>query len=242
VVRAVAFDYRDTLAEFRWDDGLWRCGVAAMLAAVGADAAQAERAAALLRAGFADRDPADLTEVDYTAVVTAVLGELGVDAPAALVRRGIEAEYRMWAPARHVHPDALALLDGVRAQGLRCAVVANTFDPPGLFRADLGAQGIAERVDAIVLSCELGVRKPHPAVYAAVTGALGVAPGEVLFVGDRFSDDVAGPRAAGMQACLAAWYRHDPGGRGRCVPICTEPLHVLEIAAGLVRSGSPGKI
>jgi hypothetical protein len=53
---------------------------------------------------------------------------------------------------------------------------------------------------------------------------------------------VAGPLAAGMRACLAAWYRHDPVVAGRSVPICTEPLHVLEIAAGLVRSGSPGKI
>ncbi len=242
MLRAVAFDYRDTLAEFRWDDGLWRRGVAALLAAVGGDAAQTERAAALLRGRLADRDPADPAELDYAAAVTAVLGELGVDAPPPRVRRGIEAEYRAWAPARHVHPDALALLDGVRAQGLRCAVVANTFDPPGLFRADLRAQGIGERVDGIVLSCELGVRKPHPAVYAAVCGALGVGPGEVLFVGDRVSDDVAGPLAAGMRACLAAWYRHDPADRGRSVPMCTEPLHVLEIVAGLVRSGSPGKI
>jgi FMN phosphatase YigB (HAD superfamily) len=242
VLRAVAFDYRNTLAEFRWDDGLWRRGVAALLAAAGVDAGQTGRAAALLRGRVADRDPADLAELDYAAAVAAVLGELGVDAHAPLVRRGIEAEYRAWAPARHVHPDALALLEGVHAHGLRCAVVANTFDPPGLFRADLRAQGIAKRVDAIVLSCELGVRKPHPAVYAAVSGALGVAPGEVLFVGDRVSDDVAGPLAAGMVACLAAWYRHDPGDRGRSVPICTEPLHVLEIVAGLVRSGSPGKI
>jgi putative hydrolase of the HAD superfamily len=242
VLRAVAFDYADTLAEFRWDDGLWHRGVGALLAVAGVDAAQTGRAAALLRARFAGRDPADLTELDYAATVAAVLGELGVDASPPLVQRCIEAEYRAWAPARAVHPDTLALLDGVRQRGLRCAVVANTFDPPGLFRADLRAQGIAERVDAIVLSCELGVRKPHPAVYAAVIEALDVAPGEVLFVGDRVSDDVDGPLAAGMHACLAAWYRRDPGARGRSVPICTESLHVLEILAGLVRSGSPGKI
>jgi FMN phosphatase YigB (HAD superfamily) len=242
VLRAVAFDYGDTLARFRWDDGLWHRGVEALLTVAGVDAAQTGRAAGLLRARFAGRDPADLAELDYAAAVAAVLGELGVDAPPLLVQRCIEAEYRTWAPARAVHPDTPALLDGVRERGLRCAVVANTFDPPGLFRADLRAQGIAARVDAVVLSCELGVRKPHPAVYAAVVEALAVTPGEVLFVGDRVADDVDGPLAAGMHACLAAWYRRDPGDRGRSVPICTEPLHVLEILAGLVRSGSPGKI
>jgi putative hydrolase of the HAD superfamily len=242
VLRAVAFDYRDTLAEFRWDDALWRRGVRALLLAAGADPAAAPRAGELLRLRFAGRDPDELRELDYPAAVAGMLAALGVPATPAAVRSGIEAEYRAWAPARQVQPDTPALLDGVRARGLRCAVVANTFDPPDLFRADLAAQGIAERSDAVVLSCELGVRKPHPDVYAAVATALAVAPGEVLFVGDRLTDDVAGPVAAGMRACLAAWYRRDPGTPPVSVPICTEPLHVLEILEGLVRSGSPGKI
>jgi HAD superfamily hydrolase (TIGR01493 family) len=242
VLRAVAFDYGDTLAQFRWDDGLWLGGVRAMLAVAGADEAATGRAAQALRRRFADRDPADAAELDYAAAVGEVLADLGVSPTTDLVRRCIEAEYRFWAPARHVHPDAVALLDGVHERGLRCALVTNTFDPPGLFRADLDAQGIGERMDAIVLSCELGVRKPHPAVYAAVVDALRVDPADVLHVGDRLRDDVAGPAAAGMRTCLAAWYRLDPGDRERSVPICTEPLHVLRILEALVGSGSPGKI
>lgn len=163
-------------------------------------------------------------------------------ADAGTVDRCVEAEFRVWAPARHVHPDAPALLDGVRRRGLACALVANTFDPPALFRADLDAQGIGGRMDATVLSAELGVRKPHPAVYAALVERLGVDPAAILFVGDRLADDVDGPAAAGMQTCLAAWYRRDPGSAGRAVTICTEPLHVLEILEALVGSGSTGKI
>ena len=165
MLSAVAFDHGNTLAEFRWDDGLWRQGVGAMLAVAGGGPAQIGSAAAGLRRRFDRRDPADLTELDYPGVVAEVLIELGLTAPPKLVRRCIEAETGQWAPARHVHPQVLALLDGVRALGLRCAVVADTFDPPGLFRADLAAQGIAERVDAIVLSSELGFRSPRPQVY-----------------------------------------------------------------------------
>ena len=241
-MRAVAFDYRDTLAEFRWDDDLWRRGVRAMLEQAGVDGGETERAAALLRARFGGRGEGPLRELDYSAAVGEVLSTLGVHASAGRVRRCIEAEYRAWAPARHVHPDALALLDGVRERGLRCALAANTFDPPPLFRADLRAQGIAERVDAVVLSCELGVRKPHPAFYKAVAASVGVDPADMFWVGDSISDDVLGPAAAGMRACLAAWYRLDPGDRGDSVPICTEPLQVLGILEALVGSGSPGKI
>jgi FMN phosphatase YigB (HAD superfamily) len=241
VLEAVAFDHRDTLAEFRWDEGLWRQGVRALVAAAGADPILADRVGEGLRGRFT-RGEAGLAELDYPAAVSAALAEAGAGAPPAAVRRGIEAEFRAWAPARHVHPDTPALLDGVRRLGLRVAVAANTFDPPGLFRAGLDEQGIGARADAVVLSCEVGVRMPHPRFYAAVLHALGTDAGAVMFVGDSFADDVAGPSEAGMRACLATWYRKDQEAAGRGVTICTEPLHVVQILEGIVESGRAGKI
>jgi FMN phosphatase YigB (HAD superfamily) len=241
VLEAVAFDYRDTLAEFRWDEALWRRGVEALVAAAGADPGRAGEVGEGLRRRFT-RGGADLAELDYPAAVAAALAEAGIDAAPAAVRRGIEAEFRAWAPARHVHPDTPALLDGVRALGLRAAVAANTFDPPDLFRAALAEQGIGDRVDAAVLSCEVGVRKPHPRFYSAVSEALGVERGAVMVVGDTFTDDVAGPAGAGMQTCLATWYRKDQEAVGRGVRMSTEPLHVVQILEGIVESGRAGKI
>jgi FMN phosphatase YigB (HAD superfamily) len=241
VLRAVAFDYRDTLAEFRWDEARWRRGVEALVAAAGGDAHAAGRVGEGLRRRFAGTD-GDPAELDYPTAVAGALRDAGIGAAPAAVQRGIEAEYRSWAAARHVHPDTPALLDGVRALGLRSAVAANTFDPPGLFRADLLAQGIGGRVDAVVLSCEVGVRKPDPRFFAAVAEALGVEPGEAMFVGDSMRDDVLGAAAAGMPACLATWYRRDPESRGRGVTTGTEPLHVVEILEGIVESGRAGKI
>jgi FMN phosphatase YigB (HAD superfamily) len=241
VLAAVAFDHRDTLAEFRWDEALWRRGVEALVAAVGADPCLAGRVGEGLRRRFT-RHEADRAELDYPAAVSAALAEAGIDAPPAAVGRGIEAEFRAWAPARRVHPDAPALLAGVRRLGLRVAVAANTFDPPGLFRANLDEQGIGGRADAVVLSCEVGVRKPHPRFYAAVLDALETDAGAVMFVGDSFGDDVAGPLDAGMQACLATWYRKDREAAGRRVTICAEPLHVVQILEGIVESGRAGKI
>jgi len=241
VLRAVAFDYRDTLAEFRWDEALWRRGVDALVAAAGGDQRAAGRVGEGLRRRFTRTD-GDPVELDYPAAVAAALHDAEIDAAPAAVRHGIEAEYRSWAPARHVHPDTPALLDGVRALGLRSAVAANTFDPPGLFRADLAAQGIGGRVDAVLLSCEVGVRKPDPRFFAAVAETLGVDPGKTMFVGDSVHDDVLGAAAVGMRTCLATWYRQDPEAGGRGVTTGTEPLHVVEILEGIVESGRAGKI
>ena len=241
MLEAVAFDYGDTLAEFRWDEGLWRRGVEALVAAAGGDPGRAAQVGDGLRRRFT-RGAAGPAELDYPGAVAAALTEAGIDASPAAVRRGIEAEFRSWAPARHVHPDTPALLDGVRALGLRAAVAANSFDPPGLFRADLDRQGIGGRVDAVVLSAEVGVRKPHPRFYAAVIRALGAGPGAVMFVGDTYADDVLGPAEAGMETCLATWYRKDQEAAGRGVRTCTEPLHVVQILEGIVESGRAGKI
>ena len=113
-------------------------------------------------------------------------------------------------PARRVHPRrARAARQRARARPSRRGTSPTRSTRPSYCRADLGAQGIAGRADAIVLSCELGVRKPHPAVYRGRrAGARGCDPAEMLFVGDRVLEDVVGPDAAGMTArAWPTWYR-----------------------------------
>ena len=64
------------------------------------------------------------------------------------------------------------------------------------------AHGWLPPLTDILTSARLGVEKPHPESYAAAIAAAGCAPGEILFVGDTYEADVAGPERAGMQALL----------------------------------------
>ena len=52
---------------------------------------------------------------------------------------------------------------------------------------------------SIVSSAWVGARKPHRRMYDAVLERAGVAPDDALFVGDTWSCDVEGPRAAGLR-------------------------------------------
>ncbi|WP_293798883.1 HAD family hydrolase [uncultured Bosea sp.] len=54
--------------------------------------------------------------------------------------------------------------------------------------------------DALVLSYEVGLAKPDPAIFHLVCERLGFAAQEILFVGDTQSADIDGPRAIGMPA------------------------------------------
>jgi HAD superfamily hydrolase (TIGR01549 family) len=87
------------------------------------------------------------------------------------------------------------------ARDHRLAVVSN-FDYTPTALAILDAGGVRELFAAIVVSDEVGWRKPHPDIFEAAFRRTGAEPGQTLFVGDRADIDVAGALGVGMDA---AW-------------------------------------
>jgi putative hydrolase of the HAD superfamily len=58
--------------------------------------------------------------------------------------------------------------------------------------------GLGAVWDSIISSQEVGVRKPHPAIYQAALRQLGLAAGQAVFVGHKASE-LTGARAVGMK-------------------------------------------
>jgi putative hydrolase of the HAD superfamily len=56
--------------------------------------------------------------------------------------------------------------------------------------------------DSIVISGEAGLQKPDPRLFQAAAAQLNTPPEAILHIGDNPSEDVAGARAAGLQALL----------------------------------------
>ena len=241
-LEAVLFDYGDTLLEFRLDDELWLGAMRDMLAAAGGPP---ERAADLRgeierRVTELTADPDDHAELVYEEVVTGALAAVGTSPGPELLRTAIEAQHRGWLGARRLHPKAHWLLQEVRARGLRIGIVSNTFDPPDLLHADLVSDGVTERVDAIVFSSELGLRKPAPEIYRAALDALDVEPANALFVGDRVREDVQGPAALGMRTCLVTYFRVDGGDHGLADAVAESPADVLATVDTIMAAGRGG--
>jgi len=63
------------------------------------------------------------------------------------------------------------------------------------------ASPITPYFQAIVISEEVGVAKPDPRIFAPALEKIGVSPGEVLYVGDSVTSDMAAARNAGMDFC-----------------------------------------
>ena len=196
-----------------WDETIALEGHAAGLAALqreGLPDAEAfgrflaEREAELFAPGAED-------EIDIAAVITRSFEQQGVDLTDDDVRLFLQATHDVWSSYWAVGASTHALLEALRARGLKLAVVSNTANPEWLLRPVLDRQGIPERVDAIVLSSEVGKRKPHPAIFQRALSEVGVAPDEALFVGDRLQGDVFGASRVGMRTVQALWFRADDG-------------------------------
>ena len=75
----------------------------------------------------------------------------------------------------------------------RTAIVSNAD------REHLAAWTFTLPVEVVVVSEDVGAYKPDPRVFRTALERLGLAPYEVLHVGDSEVDDVKGARAAGMR-------------------------------------------
>jgi putative hydrolase of the HAD superfamily len=61
--------------------------------------------------------------------------------------------------------------------------------------------GLTHMFRCVMLSEEIGIRKPDPAIFVRAVDALNMVPGECVHVGDSHETDVAGARGAGVRAC-----------------------------------------
>ena len=62
----------------------------------------------------------------------------------------------------------------------------------------LGGLGLADVIDTVVCSADVGLRKPDPRIFELACDRLGVEPAEAAHVGDHHYADVLGATAVGM--------------------------------------------
>jgi putative hydrolase of the HAD superfamily len=213
-IRAVVYDFHRTLA-LPPGGTVWRRSLLEALAARGASGDE-EDLARVLNASF----PWEAPEVRRDHASQDAARNFFVDLlSAAAIAGGVEAEDAAKAagsayatiilPASHVpYAETRAVLTAVEELGIRQLVLSNhVWELPEICHAHDLLPPLAE----VLTSARLGVEKPHPDAYAAAIAAAGCEPGEILFVGDTYEADVAGPERAGMQALLVR--RPHPGAR-----------------------------
>jgi len=119
----------------------------------------------------------------------------------------------------------------LRDAGWTVAIVSNcTFDSALALRAT----PLATAVDALVLSCEVKLGKPDPAMYLAACAALGdVDPTDCVFVGDGSDHELDGALSLGMRVIQTSEYRvSDPDWTGERIASITDLVPLLSDQPG----------
>jgi putative hydrolase of the HAD superfamily len=124
----------------------------------------------------------------------------------ARVWTGIHMEMLREAVSVPVHHEAiLAALAVDHRLGL-----CSNFSHGETARAILEQAGFDHHLSSIVVSDEIGIRKPRPEIFAAVVESLDLEPREILHVGDDLRADVGGAASAGMRTVWLTRRVRDP--------------------------------
>jgi len=95
-------------------------------------------------------------------------------------------------------PGAGDLLLALRRRGIKIALLSNATCGRYVTRA-LRGLGWLEFFDPLLVSADLGIRKPHPDTFRAVLERWDLEPGEIAMIGDSLYHDVGGAQAVGFQ-------------------------------------------
>jgi len=97
------------------------------------------------------------------------------------------------------YPETESVLEILKEREFKLGVVSNATD---LVRKVFDNLGLTKYFDFLVISDEVGVRKPSPKIFHLAMEMAGTSPGRSLYVGDKLATDVAGAKRVGMNAVL----------------------------------------
>ncbi len=138
--------------------------------------------------------------------------KLGVEPDPDSVRASVEVRYAYIRGAlAAVRPGISEALAELAEAGYRIGLVSNCSVETSRLWA---STTIADLIGTAVLSCDVGLAKPDPRIYALATQRMDVVPKRCLFVADGSEDELSGATTVGMTAVLMrAPYDIEDGSR-----------------------------
>lgn len=159
-------------------------------------------------------------EFDVEDVFRQLLGEIGADDDGAaslptLASRAFRAASTRWL---EVFPDTLPALAEL-GRHYRLGLVT---DAQRVFlEAELRETGLEAMFEVMVVSSDLGYRKPDSRMFMPALAAFGARSEEAMYVGDSLERDVGGARAAGLTGVWLDRHHRGTAARGDGVPVIT---------------------
>lgn len=144
-------------------------------------------------------------EVSNRILLAETLKRLGYDLEddSSPIVEAVEAYFEPWRLS--VYEDAWKTVERLRS-AYRFGLVSN-FTDTSFLRSSLKRLGLEDYFEFVLVSEEVGWRKPHPLIFNRLLHLMDVEAGEILFVGDDLRCDIFGAKNVGMKT---AWILRGP--------------------------------
>ncbi|MDD6728229.1 MAG: HAD-IA family hydrolase [Eubacteriales bacterium] len=125
-----------------------------------------------------------------------------------------------------IFPHSVELLKELKARGYITGVITN--GPSVLQNHKMDTSGLRPYCDIVVVSGDVGVHKPDPALFTYTADKLGLEPCECTYVGDHPVNDIQGALSAGMKAIRMNWGWFKNQDLRLDVPVIDDIIDVLK--------------
>jgi FMN phosphatase YigB (HAD superfamily) len=160
----------------------------------------------------AHEEKGELKESDHLATVASAYRAIGLDlAPQDLIDV-VVIEQKAWWSGITMGSSAASVLKQLRVSGLKVGVCSNAPYYSRATHEQFQQLGLVELVDEVVLSADVGYRKPSPVIFARILEQLETPATNTIFVGDRQREDIAGAAKAGMRTVRIREHFDDDSG------------------------------
>jgi len=140
-----------------------------------------------------------LKEVAFTSIVAEALNEYGYSFQPSdkLISSATEAFMGTWVQARTMEEDVPSILRRL-TKTYKLGVVSNFSSSSAVWKT-LDRFNVSRFFDAVVVSVDVGWRKPSPKIFRAALRRLDLSASEAVFVGDELDHDIEGAMRVGMR-------------------------------------------
>lgn len=201
-IKAITFDLDGTLAHGALDSEQYGKALIAYLKKIGYSGKRAKlnksRQAMLEKM---NKSQARNIELRFDLLYSILLHDLGLEITQERLDH-IEALYNRFYRIE-LFPGVREMLEEL-SKKYHLAIVANAITTVSILA--LEKLDLAKYFDYIILSRDLGVRKPDPEIFIYALRSMWIKAGETVHVGDSLMDDVQGAKDAGMHT---VWIKGD---------------------------------
>jgi putative hydrolase of the HAD superfamily len=137
------------------------------------------------------------------------------------ITAAVERYFSAFYPRIHLIPGTLETLGRLRHR-YRLGLLSNFTHGPAAWKI-LTQTGLPQFFDVILISGELGYRKPSPNLFQKLSAELSTQCDGVLYVGDDPEADIHGARGAGLQPVWTTYARDHQVSHAPLTPIPEDP-------------------